>query len=182
MRFIGTALLALALTVAATPVVENSEGGTQAPQTGRSCQGSSRANLSQQVKVSYVLENTLWGESAATSGSQISQVTATNGNPLTWQTTYTWTGGNSNRKSYANLGLRLSVGNTLASIASIPTIWLWTYSFASSGLVADVSYDLWLSETTGTTGASATSTFDVDFIKGILEGFHGCHNPQICWY
>ncbi|KAJ7795877.1 hypothetical protein B0H14DRAFT_2620493 [Mycena olivaceomarginata] len=90
--------------------------------------------------------------------SQISQVTATNGNAVTWQTTYTWTGGNSNVKSLnfkqvhagrktrekkrlvklinetaavdANLDLRVGVGKTLTSIASIPTSWQWTYSRA----------------------------------------------------
>ncbi|KAJ7802071.1 glycoside hydrolase family 12 protein [Mycena olivaceomarginata] len=102
----------------------------------------------------FVLENNLWGESAATSGSQSSQVTATNGNTVTWHTTYTWAGD-------ANLDLKVGLGHTLGGITSIPTAWSWSYTSASSGLVADVSYDLWLSATAGTTGASASSTYEV---------------------
>ncbi|KAJ6458328.1 hypothetical protein C8R47DRAFT_1328257 [Mycena vitilis] len=62
---------------------------------------------------------------------------------------------------YANLDLRVGLGKTVASIVSIPTAWQWTYSSASSELVADVSYDLWLSKTAGTSGASSSSTFEI---------------------
>ncbi|KAJ6559803.1 glycoside hydrolase family 12 protein [Mycena capillaripes] len=109
----------------------------------------------------FILENNLWGESAAKSRSQTSQVTATNGNAVTWHTTYTWAGGKNNVKSYAKLDLHVGLGKTVASIASIPTVWEWTYSSASSDLVGVVSYDLWLSQTAGTSGASASSTFEV---------------------
>jgi len=61
----------------------------------------------------------------------------------------------------ANLDLRVGLGKTLDQIGSIPTSWSWTYTSASSDLVADVSYDLWLSNVAGTGGASSTSTFEV---------------------
>ncbi|PBK83164.1 glycoside hydrolase family 12 protein [Armillaria gallica] len=111
----------------------------------------------------FILENNLWGMSAATSGSQTSQVTATNGNTIAWRTTYTWQGGNFNVKSYANLDLRVGLGKSISSISSIPVTWTWSYSSASSGLVADVSYDLWLSNVASSGGASSTSTFEVMF-------------------
>ncbi|KAK0186002.1 glycoside hydrolase family 12 protein [Armillaria mellea] len=101
----------------------------------------------------FILENNLWGMSAATSGSQTSQVTATNGNTIAWHTTYTW--------ADANLDLRVGLGKTISSIQSIPVTWTWSYSSASSGLVADVSYDLWLSNVASSGGASSTSTFEV---------------------
>lgn len=109
----------------------------------------------------FILENNLWGQAAATSGMQSSQATATNGNAVTWHTTYQWLGGPFNVKSYANLDLRVGLGKTLDQIGSIPTSWSWTYTSASSDLVADVSYDLWLSNVAGTGGASSTSTFEV---------------------
>ncbi|KAK0441402.1 glycoside hydrolase family 12 protein [Armillaria borealis] len=109
----------------------------------------------------FILENNLWGMSAATSGSQTSQVTATNGNTIAWHTTYTWQGGNFNVKSYANLDLRVGLGKSISSISSIPVTWTWSYSSASSGLVADVSYDLWLSNVASSGGASSTSTYEV---------------------
>jgi hypothetical protein len=65
----------------------------------------------------------------------------------------------------ANLDLRVGLGKTIASIASIPTVWQWTYTSASSGLVADVSYDLWLSKTAGTGGASSSSTFEMCVVR-----------------
>ncbi|KAI0314500.1 glycoside hydrolase family 12 protein [Amylostereum chailletii] len=109
----------------------------------------------------YTLENNLWGEAAATSGSQSSQVTATSGTTITWQTTYTWTGGNFQVKSYANLDLRVGLGKAISTITSIPTTWQWSYASASSDLVADVSYDLWLSNVASSSGASSTSTFEI---------------------
>ncbi|KAF9265906.1 glycoside hydrolase family 12 protein [Marasmius fiardii PR-910] len=109
----------------------------------------------------FILENNLWGESAATSGSQTSQVTATNGNTITWHTTYSWVGGPSQVKSYANLDLRQGLGKRISDIGSIPTTWSWSYSGASSTLVADVSYDLWLSNVASSSGASSTSTFEI---------------------
>ncbi|KAF9453708.1 glycoside hydrolase family 12 protein [Macrolepiota fuliginosa MF-IS2] len=94
-------------------------------------------------------------------GSQSSQVTAVNGNSITWHTTYTWQGGPFNVKSYANLDLRVGLGKSLSQISSIPASWSWTYTSASSDLVADVSYDMWLSNVASSSGASSTSTFEV---------------------
>ncbi|KAJ7053397.1 glycoside hydrolase family 12 protein [Mycena amicta] len=158
MKFLGTALFALALGVAASPIVEKEE---ERSLSKRGAVLTAQFATESEINGRFTLENNLWGESAATSGSQSSQVTATNGNAVTWHTTYTWTGGNFNVKSYANLDLRVGLGKTVASIASIPTVWQWTYSSASSGLVADVSYDLWLSNQAGTGGASSTSTFEI---------------------
>ncbi|KAF8177637.1 concanavalin A-like lectin/glucanase domain-containing protein, partial [Pholiota molesta] len=74
---------------------------------------------------------------------------------------YKWSGASTQVKSYANLNLRVGIGKTLASITSIPTSWKWTYTSASSNIVADVSYDLWLSKTAGTTGATSSSTYEI---------------------
>jgi len=109
----------------------------------------------------FILENNLWGESAATSGSQTSQADSVSGNTVAWHTTYTWAGGPFNVKSYANLDLRAGLGKSIASIQSIPVTWDWTYTSASSDLVADVSYDLWLSNNPSSGGASSDSTFEV---------------------
>ncbi|KAF9026711.1 glycoside hydrolase family 12 protein [Hymenopellis radicata] len=109
----------------------------------------------------FILENNLWGMASATSGSQSSQVTSTNGNSVSWYTSYTWQGAPSQVKSYSNLDLRTGLGKRISAIASIPATWSWTYSTASADLVADVSYDLWLSNTAGTGGASSSSTFEI---------------------
>ncbi len=61
----------------------------------------------------------------------------------------------------ANLDLRVGLGKSISTIKSIPVTWTWSYSSASSGLVADVSYDLWLSNVASSGGASSTSTYEV---------------------
>lgn len=141
----------------ASPVAESEERSLTKRGAVLTGQFASESELSGR----FVLENNLWGQSAATSGSQSPQVTATSGNSVTWHTTYTWAGGPFNVKSYANLDLRVGVGKSLSAIGSIPTKWAWTYSSASSNLVADVSYDLWLSNVAGGTGASSSSTFEI---------------------
>ncbi|KAK7466293.1 hypothetical protein VKT23_005021 [Stygiomarasmius scandens] len=109
----------------------------------------------------FILENNLWGEGSADSGEQTTQVTATNGDTITWETTYTWVGGQGQVKSYANLDLREGLGKQISAISAIPTTWDWSYTNPSSNLVADVSYDLWLSNSAGGSGASSSSTFEI---------------------
>jgi len=62
---------------------------------------------------------------------------------------------------YANLDLRVGLGQKLSAISSIPTVWQWAWTSPSSDLVADVSYDLWLSTSSTGTGSSSTSSYEV---------------------
>ncbi|CAE6405966.1 unnamed protein product [Rhizoctonia solani] len=94
----------------------------------------------------YTLYNNLWGKDSGT-GSQQTQATSVNGKKVAWKTTYSWSGGQYNVKSYSNVALNSGLNKKLSAISSIPTGWYWTYSSASSGLVANVAYDLWLSTT-----------------------------------
>jgi len=109
----------------------------------------------------FLLENNLWGAAGATSGSQTSQATAINGNSVTWQTIYTWVGGIYKVKSYANLDLKVGLGTPLSVIKSIPSVWKWAYTNTSSDLTANVSYDMWLGNSSSATGASSTTTYEV---------------------
>ncbi|KAF5353153.1 hypothetical protein D9758_008718 [Tetrapyrgos nigripes] len=150
---VSSALLAItAVSVLASPVQElEKRGAVLTAQFATESEASGR----------FILENNLWNQAAATSGSQSSQVTTTNGNTITWHTTYNWVGGQGQVKSYANLDLRTGLGKPVSSISSIPVTWDWSYSGASSGLIADVSYDLWLSTVANSGGASSTSTFEI---------------------
>jgi len=66
----------------------------------------------------------------------------------------------------ANLDLISSgLGRSLASISSMPTSWNWSYQLASSGHVADVAYDMWLSNNAASKGASSDSTYEVSVVK-----------------
>ncbi|KAG8996807.1 hypothetical protein FRB94_001345 [Tulasnella sp. JGI-2019a] len=109
----------------------------------------------------YTLENDQWGIAGYTGSQSAQAISCTSGTKLAWETTYTWTGGSSQVKSYTNVALNTGLGKKLSAITSIPTTWYWTYTKAASGLVADVSYDLWLSATAGTTGASSSSSYEI---------------------
>lgn len=72
----------------------------------------------------YIVYNDLWGESYATSGSQCVTVTGLTNGILSWQASWTWTGGSSNVKSYANAALDFTA-TTLADISSLTAVWEW---------------------------------------------------------
>ncbi|KAF4540151.1 Xyloglucan-specific endo-beta- -glucanase a protein [Lasiodiplodia theobromae] len=96
---------------------------------------------------SYIVYNNLWGQANADSGSQCTGVDSLSGDTLAWHTSWTWTGGAGQVKSYANVVLNNIEQKQLSAISSIPSTWKWTY--AGSDLVADVAYDLFTSSTAG---------------------------------
>ncbi|KUJ21836.1 concanavalin A-like lectin/glucanase [Mollisia scopiformis] len=93
----------------------------------------------------YTVYQDLWGESAATSGSQCTTVNSVSGTTLAWSTSWTWAGGSSSVKSYANAVVTQSTIKQISAITSIPSTWKWSYT--GSSIVADVSYDMFTSST-----------------------------------
>ena len=73
----------------------------------------------------YTVYEDLWGESSATSGSQCTTVTSESGGTLVWSTSWSWDGGYSAVKSYANAVVQQSTGIQLEKITSIPSTWYW---------------------------------------------------------
>ena len=71
----------------------------------------------------YILYNNLWGESAGT-GSQCSQVNSLSGSVMAWSTTWSWSGGPYNVKSYANVVVDVT-SKPLSKLKTIPTHWAW---------------------------------------------------------
>ncbi|EKG10151.1 Glycoside hydrolase family 12 [Macrophomina phaseolina MS6] len=96
---------------------------------------------------SYTVYNNLWGEANADSGSQCTGVDSLSGSNLAWHTSWTWTGGAGQVKSYANVVLSDIKQVQLSAISSLPTTWKWSYT--GSDIVADVAYDLFTSSTAG---------------------------------
>lgn len=86
----------------------------------------------------YSVNNNLWGESAG-SGSQCTKVNSISGSGVSWSTTWTWSGGSSSVKSYANSG-RAFTKKLVSQVGSIPTSVRWSYD--NTNINADVSYDL----------------------------------------
>lgn len=101
---------------------------------------------------SYTVYNDLWGESGASSGSQCFEVTKLSGSTISWDTTWSWTGG-SGVKSYANVVVN-SAAKQLSAIKTINSVWDWSYS--GSNIVADVAYDMFTSST-----ASGSNQFEI---------------------
>lgn len=93
----------------------------------------------------YTVYNNLWGESYATSGSQCTGVDTDEGSTIGWHTSFSWSGGSSSVKSYANAALVFDA-KQVSSISSIPTTIEYSYTYDGT-LVADVAYDLFTSST-----------------------------------
>jgi xyloglucan-specific endo-beta-1,4-glucanase len=76
------------------------------------------------VTGTYTVYQDLWGESAATSGSQCTTVNSDENGTLNWSTSWTWAGGSSSVKSFANAVVSATV-KRISAISSIPTTWHW---------------------------------------------------------
>ncbi|KAG2355907.1 glycoside hydrolase family 12 protein [Suillus spraguei] len=96
----------------------------------------------------YSLLNNLWNEQNATSGSQTSQFTSMSSNTVAWTTTYTWTGGPGQVKSFADIQLNTGINQQLSAISSMPTAWQWNL-LPNGPVVCDVAYDLFTSYNPG---------------------------------
>jgi len=101
----------------------------------------------------YTIYQDLWGEAQASSGSQCTTVTGLTNGKLAWSTSWTWAGGSSSVKSYANAALQ-DIGKELSAISTIPSTWDWSYT--GSNIVGDVSYDMWLAPS-----ASGTNDYEI---------------------
>ncbi|KAG1724517.1 glycoside hydrolase family 12 protein [Suillus paluster] len=84
----------------------------------------------------------------ASSGSQTSHLTSLNGNTIAWKTSWTWTGGPTQVKSFSNVQLDSGINKQLDAIYSMPSSWNWTQS-STGTVVGDVAYDLFTSDTPG---------------------------------
>ncbi|TQN69983.1 Endoglucanase cel12C [Colletotrichum shisoi] len=113
------------------------------------------------VTGTYTVYNNLWGASSGT-GSQCTTLTGLSGSNLQWSTTWSWSGGQYNVKSYANAVVSISK-KALSAIGSIPSTWNWSYS--GSGLVANVAYDLFTSSS-----ASGSPQYEIMIWLGSLGG------------
>lgn len=77
------------------------------------------------VTGTYTVYQDLWGEAAATSGSQCTTVNSLSDTTLAWSTSWTWAGGSSSVKSYANAVVTQSTIKEISAITSIPSTWKW---------------------------------------------------------
>lgn len=72
----------------------------------------------------YILYQDLWNEASGT-GSQCSTLDSVSGNTIAWSTSWSWTGGSNQVKSYANAVVQFT-STPLSKIGSIPTTWSYT--------------------------------------------------------
>ncbi|KAF9447744.1 glycoside hydrolase family 12 protein [Macrolepiota fuliginosa MF-IS2] len=109
---------------------------------------------------SYTLCQNLWGKSSGV-GSESSTLNSASGNTVSWSTTYNWANNPNNVKSYPNVESTSAKGAQLSRISSAPTSWSWNYNSQSSGLRADVSYDIWLGTASSGNPASTASSYEI---------------------
>lgn len=88
----------------------------------------------------YEILNNLWGQSAASSGSQCTYVDGSSSNGVSWHTAWTWQGGENNVKSYVYSGKQIAKGRNISSISSMQTSVSWSYN--TQNVRANVAYDI----------------------------------------
>ncbi|KAB8073615.1 putative xyloglucan-specific endo-beta-1,4-glucanase A [Aspergillus leporis] len=110
----------------------------------------------------FTLYNNLWGKGNADSGSQCTGLDSDNGNSIAWHTSWSWTGGAGQVKSYANVAYNFQA-TQLSKLSSIPTTWKWTNT--GSSIVADVAYDLFTSSS-----ASGSEEYEIMIWLAALGG------------
>ncbi|CCM01661.1 uncharacterized protein FIBRA_03723 [Fibroporia radiculosa] len=153
MAFIPRSLVALALTALAV---------AQTTLTGQySCY----------TDGNYELCNDQWGIDEGTGNQTATFIGLVDGgDAVSWSTTYTWADNENDVKTYANILTVNAYGQALSDISEATTAWSWYYESQSSGLRADVSYDIW----TGTNDATAPPTSTTDYeIMIWLSGLGG---------
>jgi xyloglucan-specific endo-beta-1,4-glucanase len=88
----------------------------------------------------YEILNNLWGQSAASSGSQCTYVDGGSSSGVKFHTTWTWNGGENNVKSYVYAGKQIAKGRKINTISNMQTSASWSYS--TQNIRADVAYDI----------------------------------------
>ncbi|KAF8119417.1 glycoside hydrolase family 12 protein, partial [Boletus edulis] len=109
----------------------------------------------------YELCNNQWGMANGI-GNQSATLISTSGNDISWSTTYTWADNESDVKSYTNVESTTAKGMPLCDITSAPTTWNWEYVTKTSGVHADVAYDIWIGTTPNGAQASPLLLRDYD--------------------
>ncbi|KAF8435117.1 glycoside hydrolase family 12 protein [Boletus edulis BED1] len=117
----------------------------------------------------YELCNNQWGMANGI-GNQSATLISTSGNDISWSTTYTWADNESDVKSYTNVESTTAKGMPLCDITSAPTTWNWEYVTKTSGVHADVAYDIWIGTTPNGAQASSTSSYEIMIWLSSLGG------------
>ncbi|KAB8300148.1 hypothetical protein EYC80_000375 [Monilinia laxa] len=112
----------------------------------------------------FTIYGNKWGIKGYT-GNQCTTVNGLSGNSLSWSTSWSWAGGPTQVKSYANAGLNFA-HRKVSAIKSIPASWKWSYT--GSNIIADVSWDLF---------SSASGTGNADYEIMIWTGALGGAGP-----
>ncbi|KAJ2892908.1 endoglucanase [Zalerion maritima] len=98
---------------------------------------------------SYIVYNNLWGMDNG-DGSQCTTVdsVSNDGTTVAWSTSWSWSGGSSDVKSYANAVLQADAA-TVGDIGAMDSSWSWSYD--GTDIVANVAYDIFTNSDCGDT-------------------------------
>jgi hypothetical protein len=84
----------------------------------------------------YTVFHNNWG-AASGSGSQCTTFTSDVSNSVVWSTSWTWSGGPGQVKSYSNVALQ-SVNKKISDVKSIPSTWTWRYASLCSYMLLSI--------------------------------------------
>ncbi|KAG8810284.1 hypothetical protein FRC17_002993, partial [Serendipita sp. 399] len=113
---------------------------------------------------SFTVYQNLWGASAGT-GSQCISLDSVSGSTFAWTTTWSWSGGPYNVKSYDNIAYNIATGVKVSTISSIPTTWVWSQT--GSNPINNVAYDLM---TTASGNVNDAHTYEIMIWLGAFGG------------
>ncbi|KAG8773812.1 hypothetical protein FRC15_001751 [Serendipita sp. 397] len=113
---------------------------------------------------SFTAYQNLWGASSGT-GSQCMSLDSVSGSTFAWTTTWTWSGGPYNVKSYDNIAYNFATGVKVNTISSIPSTWVWSQTGTSP--INNVAYDLM---TTASGNVNDAHTYEIMIWLGAFGG------------
>ncbi|KAK7472427.1 hypothetical protein VKT23_000542 [Stygiomarasmius scandens] len=126
---------------------------------------------------SYNLCANLWLGRQSGVGGQNSTLVSAEGNNVAWSTAWTWANNDNSVKSYSNVESTVAKGMQLADITSAPTTWVWNYQSQSSGIRADVAYDIWTGVPQTGAPASSASSYEIMIWLSGLGGIQPVGSP-----
>lgn len=113
--FLVSAMLAATAVATPTPVSVEKRAATMCDSWGTVATGG------------YTVYHNNWGAKITkdTSGSQCTTFESLKSGSFAWSTSWTWSGGAGQVKSYSNVALE-NINKQLSAIKSIPSTWKWT--------------------------------------------------------
>ncbi|KAK7036677.1 hypothetical protein VNI00_011342 [Paramarasmius palmivorus] len=125
----------------------------------------------------YTVYVNQWGKDNANSGESCATVTSLEGTTIGWENRWNWSGGQG-VKSYTNVNLNEGIGGQLSAISSIPATWEWSQD-TTSGIVANIAFDLFTSSTQGGSNENEIMIWVANYGAGPISYEYGADGQPV---